>query len=925
MTGSHDAILVGLSIVIAVLASFAALDLASRMRAAKGPVRRLWLTAAAITLGGGIWSMHFVAMLAFVMPGMAMSYDLGLTLLSLFLAVLCTGVGFSIMNRGGGAVRLGGAGLLMGLGMVAMHHVGMAAMMMDADILYDPLWVALSGAIAIGAAVAALSLTSREQYSGRQLTAALLMGAAISGMHYVGMRGVIFIMHDHADAALAQSSVSPSILAAWVSALTLLILVLALGAATIDRRLAAAARREARVALRLRLAEAIRDATPEKALRETAALLGQHFGVERVGYGELDATQGQFDYRICWTDGSVPIVLGHYPLSNFGGRIVALLTSGETVVVADLLADAMSDGLHPPRNFSGIDTQAILIVPFVHDGRLQSVLYLNSRNPRHWTSDEVMFVEEIAERTRQIIARADAETKLRQLNETLEQRVREAVAEREVLAAVVDNTSASVMVCDPDLNIVALNRTQQQEFQRIYGRPCRIGENLLELLSADPRHRNKIHAQWLRALDGETFVIVDEFGDVAYVQAHYEVHFHPMRDASARIIGAFLTAYDVSARVQAQRDLESAQEALRQSQKMEAMGQLTGGVAHDFNNLLTPILGALDMLQRRGVGTEREQRLIAGAFQSADRAKVLVQRLLAFARRQPLQAVPVEVGKLVAGMADLVASTTGPQIRVSVDAADDLPHARADVNQLEMALLNLSVNARDAMPDGGTLRITARAEHLGADRGALKAGDYVCLSVADTGIGMDDATMARAIEPFFSTKGIGRGTGLGLSMVHGLASQLGGALTISSRPGVGTNIELWLPQSASEIDAGPAVMPQPRALKRGTALLVDDEEYVRMSTADMLGDLGYAVVEAASAEEAMLLVEKGARFDILLTDHLMPGMTGTELAKRVRIARPELPVLLVSGYAEIEGIAADLPRLTKPFRKDELAMSLADL
>ncbi|WP_128565166.1 PAS domain S-box protein [Methylobacterium crusticola] len=376
-----------------------------------------------------------------------------------------------------------------------------------------------------------------------------------------------------------------------------------------------------------------------------------------------------------------------------------------------------------------------------------------------------------------------------------------------------------------------------------------------------------------------------------------------------------------------QAELEAAQEALRQSQKMEAMGQLTGGVAHDFNNLLTPIVGSLDMLQRRGVGGEREQRLIAGAMQSAERAKTLVQRLLAFARRQPLQSVPVNVAKLVQGMGDLVSSTTGPQIKVVVDTSEELPPAMADPNQLEMALLNLSVNARDAMPEGGTLRITAQAETVGpGHHSGLRPGTYIRLSVADTGTGMDEATRARAVEPFFSTKGIGKGTGLGLSMVHGLASQLSGALTIQSRQGLGTNVELWLPRSNANQDATEAAAEPARPpLPRGTALLVDDEELVRMSTADMLTDLGYAVVEAVSGEEALRLVHAGERFELLVTDHLMPGITGTDLARAVRSLRPEAQVLLVSGYAESDGVAADLPRLTKPFRKDELASILAQL
>ena len=283
--------------------------------------------------------------------------------------------------------------------------------------------------------------------------------------------------------------------------------------------------------------------------------------------------------------------------------------------------------------------------------------------------------------------------------------------------------------------------------------------------------------------------------------------------------------------------LETAYEQLRHSQKLEAMGSLTGGVAHDFNNLLTPIIGGLDLLQRRGFGGEREKRLIAGAAQSAERAKTLVQRLLAFARRQPLQAVAVDLGKLVRDMADLVSSTTGPQIRVVVEIVDDLPPAKADANQLEMALLNLSVNARDAMPEGGTLRITASLSARPLPE--LKPGEYLCLSVADTGVGMDEATLERAVEPFFSTKGVGKGTGLGLAMVHGLASQLGGALSITSKIGLGTNVELWLPKAEVVIESEKGPVDSPSRRGRGTVLLVDDEEYVRMSTAEMLFVLGY--------------------------------------------------------------------------------------
>ncbi len=398
-----------------------------------------------------------------------------------------------------------------------------------------------------------------------------------------------------------------------------------------------------------------------------------------------------------------------------------------------------------------------------------------------------------------------------------------------------------------------------------------------------------------------------------------------LRESEERLRGLNETLEDrVDART---RQLEDAQDALRQSQKLEAMGQLTGGVAHDFNNLLAPIVGSLDLLLRRGVGTERERRLIEGAAQSADRARMLVQRLLAFARRQPLQPTSLYIGDLVRDLADLIASTCGPRIRLELDIAPGLPPATADANQIEMALLNLAVNARDAMPDGGSLTICVGAETMARrnDRGLAK-GDYVRLSVVDTGTGMDEATMAKAIEPFFTTKGIGQGTGLGLSMVHGLAAQLGGGLSIESAPGAGTKIHLWLPVSQVLPDRLVAMTEiDPSQLSRGVALVVDDEDLVRASTAHMLGELGYTVREARSAEDALALLDDATHVDLLVTDHMMPGLTGTDLAKQVRNSHPDIRVLVISGYAEGRGISPDVPRLTKPFKQNDLATSLAQL
>ena len=389
---------------------------------------------------------------------------------------------------------------------------------------------------------------------------------------------------------------------------------------------------------------------------------------------------------------------------------------------------------------------------------------------------------------------------------------------------------------------------------------------------------------------------------------------------------AYVIGRDVTAETERRDELAQAQEALRQAQKVESLGQLTGGVAHDFNNLLTPIIGNLDLLGRRAGaqagGDERQARLIRGAMESAERARTLVQRLLAFARRQPLQPGPVDLAALLGDMATLVASTVGPQVEVVADVAPDLPPALADANQLELAILNLAVNARDAMPEGGRLHLAAAPTDPAAAHAAGLAGRFVTLSVGDTGTGMDAGTAARAIEPFFSTKGVGKGTGLGLSMVHGLASQLGGAMRIETAPGQGTRIELLLPvapEAPVTAREGAATV----GVLSGSVLLVDDEAPVRDATAAILRDLGFTVTAASSGEEALGLLDRAP--DYLVTDHLMPGLTGADLARLALARAPGLKVLVVSGYAALDAIPPDLPRLAKPFRVDELAASLSAL
>ncbi|MBA2932907.1 response regulator [Sphingomonas sp. CGMCC 1.13654] len=370
------------------------------------------------------------------------------------------------------------------------------------------------------------------------------------------------------------------------------------------------------------------------------------------------------------------------------------------------------------------------------------------------------------------------------------------------------------------------------------------------------------------------------------------------------------------------REHEAMTAQLHEAQKLETLGQLTGGVAHDFNNLLTPIVGTLDLVRRK-TDDLRTQRLLDGALQASERARTLVARLLAFARRQNLEARPVDVTALVDGMVDLIQRSIGPTIRLEVRIEEAPAAALVDPNQLELALLNLAVNARDAMPEGGKLTIETSRIDIGSEQPGLIPGPYALIRVTDTGAGMDAATLARAVEPFYSTKGIGKGTGLGLSMVHGLAAQSGGALVLESVLGAGTTARLWLPAATAEAVA-PTIPPDNwqrdgRTLK---ILLVDDEELVRSGTAEMLADMGHEIVQAGSGAAALGALRSQA-FDILVTDYLMPSMSGLDLAREARRLRRDLPVLMITGFADLaDDRGRDVARLAKPFHMDELARAI---
>jgi PAS domain S-box-containing protein len=519
-----------------------------------------------------------------------------------------------------------------------------------------------------------------------------------------------------------------------------------------------------------------------------------------------------------------------------------------------------------------------------------------------------------------ITERKRIEAELRAINDELESRVKVAVNERARLFAFSD-----------DLFITA----------EIGGRPIEVSDSWTRLLGWERKQLLEMPVVDLIHPDDRALVArkLEELRTLGVV-APYDNRVL-MADGGWRIISWRLSidhageriygvGRDVTADRAQSKALAEAERRLYEVQKMESIGHLTGGVAHDFNNLLSAILSNLDIARKR-VPDMSTARLIDGAIKGAERGAQLTKRLLAFARRQELKAEPVWLPQLVEGMRELLARSLGPSVRIVTQFPVGLPPVMVDANQLELALLNLAVNARDAMPSGGTLSISAMTEAIavGPTVTGLDPGDYVTLTVSDSGVGMDEATLARATEPFFTTKEVGKGTGLGLSMVHGLAAQTGGGMRIRSQPGQGVNVDLWLPRAP---DAAALVAP-PQGADAGpgadgglTILLVDDDAMVSMGTAALLEDLGHAVVEVHSGRAALDALDARADIDLVITDHAMPGMTGAELASIIRDRRPDMPIIMATGYAELpKGVAIDLPRLQKPLRQEELHRMLSSL
>ena len=505
------------------------------------------------------------------------------------------------------------------------------------------------------------------------------------------------------------------------------------------------------------------------------------------------------------------------------------------------------------------------------------------------------------------------------LRKTIAERTAEISASEARFQTIFDSVSTVIVLMSPDGTIIDVNRTAAP--WRRGGERGGVGLPLWDspTLSFYPDQHRAIRALVARAARGERVEQMVTLDRPGVPVAHLELTLLPVRDEKGKVSSLILEARDIT-------ELKAAQDQLRQSQKMEALGQLTGGIAHDFNNLLTVVVGGLDMILRQNE-SERVARYATNAMAAAERGARLTAQLLAFSRVQRLEIRPIKIAPLVDEARPLLRNVLGPGIGKTIDIDPDLPAVMADPTQLEVALLNLAINARDAMAEGGQLTIAGKEMRVDEDS-ELEPGDYVALTISDTGAGMAPDVAARAFEPFFTTKEAGKGTGLGLSMVYGMARQSGGTARIESAPGTGTSVHLYFRTATESDEDGAVTEDEERADEANptarSVLVIDDDDSVRSMIAATLAEQGYEVAEAADGATGISVFED-QRPDVVVIDYVMPGMTGAEVAERVLAIRPGQPILFVSGYSETEAINRIAPRaplLPKPFRADALAASV---
>lgn len=728
----------------------------------------------------------------------------------------------------------------------------------------------------------------------------------------------------------------------------------------------------------MRVTDALREGVDTAEMAQAAAeALGRHLGVDRVGYATLNAEAETVTVERDWTAPGVTPIAGTLRLRDWGDFIDDL-KAGRLLRVEDVRGDPRT--AHAVEDLETAHCRAFINVPVMEGGELVAMLFVNHGEPRTWDDQDVALAEEVAarvrtavERTRAVAALRQSEARLRFLDE-LTTAAQASVDPQEILAIVTRRTARHLGVTncayadmDPDqdgftirgdwaapgtasivghYSLAAFGKLAVQELSA--GRPLIVDDNRAQLAPEEAANFQAIGISATICMplvkEGRLLALMAvhhrephrwtpaELATIREVTARSWAHIERVRsEAALRELNATLEE-----RVERRTaELRTAHEALRQSQKMEAVGQLTGGIAHDFNNLLAGISGSLELMGKRLADgrTAGLDRYVEAAQGAAQRAAALTQRLLAFSRRQTLDPRPTEVNHLVREMEDLIRRSVGPAVEVEVRLDPDAWATRVDRSQLENALLNLCINSRDAMaPAGGRLTLATTNDRVEAD-GDCAAGDYVVLSVEDTGTGMPPEVIARIFDPFFTTKPIGQGTGLGLSMTHGFLRQSGGQVRVRSEVGSGTTMSLCLPRWTGPMETEGAGSTAPEAAEwgGGTLLVIDDEPTVRMLVAEVLSERGWRVLEAGDGASGLKVLEQPGRIDLLITDVGLPGgMNGRQVADAARVARPGLKVLFITGYAENaavrDGLAGTgMEVMTKPFVMAELAARVAEM
>jgi PAS domain S-box-containing protein len=698
----------------------------------------------------------------------------------------------------------------------------------------------------------------------------------------------------------------------------------------VERRRAEAELRDGEARLRFldELGRATTEATDaDGILTITTRLLGEHLNVSICAYADMEDDQDGFTIRGDWTAAGSRSIVGHYHLVDFGQLAVHNLRAGLPLVLNDNRAELPPD---EADTFQSIGISATICMPLVKAGKLAALMAVHDRAPRTWTSGELALVREVTVRSWAHVERVGAEAELK----TSEENFR-------TLTRAMPNQA---WTAQPDGMLDWFN---EQVYAFSGARVGSLdGEGWATLVHPDDVPAAA--ARWATALKtGEPYetefrlrradgvyrwhiaraVAIGGAGHIArWIGTNTDIH--DQKEAAKTLTDINATLEQRVAEEMAERG--RAEEQLRQSQKMEAIGQLTGGIAHDFNNMLAVVIGGLNMMQRRlAKGDTDVGRFVEAATDGAKRAASLTQRLLAFSRQQPLEPSVIDPNKLVASMTDLLTRTLGEQIEVETVLLARLWRTFADPLQLESAILNLAVNARDAMPEGGKLTIeTANVaiDDAGAKEFAVPAGQYVMLAVTDTGAGMSAEVIEKAFDPFFTTKSVGKGTGLGLSQVFGFVRQSGGHVKLYSEEGVGTTVKIYLARHYGA-DAPREITKVTASTEGGKGeiiLVVEDEERVRNYSTEALRELGYTVVSAAGGAEALGLIDAGQYVDLLFTDVVMPGMNGRQLAEKASAKLPKLKVLFTTGYtrnAVVHNGVLDpgTSFVQKPFSVDQLA------